>query len=45
MPTDSPILLSRAAQIGRPRLLDNLLLPAALNTRAGLTATLGMLLE
>jgi pantoate--beta-alanine ligase len=45
MPTDSPILLSLAVQLGRPRLLDNLLLPAALNTREGLTATLGMLLE
>jgi hypothetical protein len=38
-------LLSLAVQLGRPRLLDNLLLPAALNTREGLTATLGMLLE
>ena len=41
MPTDGPLLLSLAVQIGKPRLLDNLLLPAALNTRDGLTATLG----
>jgi pantoate--beta-alanine ligase len=40
-PTDAPVLLSLAVQIGRPRLLDNLLLPASLNTRDGLTATLG----
>lgn len=39
--TDSPVLLSLAVQIGKPRLLDNMLLPAALNTRDGLTGTLG----
>lgn len=41
LPTDSPILLSTAVQIGQPRLLDNCLLPWRLNTREGLTATLG----
>ncbi|MEO1666858.1 MAG: pantoate--beta-alanine ligase [Chloroflexota bacterium] len=40
-PTDAPILLSLTVQIGKPRLLDNLLLPAHLNTVTGLTATLG----
>ncbi|HYO88599.1 MAG TPA: pantoate--beta-alanine ligase [Candidatus Limnocylindrales bacterium] len=45
LPTDSPVLLSVAVQVGKPRLLDNLLLPASLNTRAGLTATLGQLVE
>ncbi|MCU0515136.1 MAG: pantoate--beta-alanine ligase, partial [Anaerolineae bacterium] len=35
-PTAAPLLLSLAAQFGRPRLLDNWLLPAPLNTRAGL---------
>ncbi len=43
--TDSPVLLSVAVQIGKPRLLDNMLLPASLNTRTGLTATLGQLVE
>jgi len=28
-------------QVGRPRLLDNCLLPLALNTREGASATLG----
>ena len=41
MPTDSPVLLSLAVQIGKVRLLDNMLLPWALNTREGLTKTLG----
>ncbi len=40
-PADQPLLLSVAVQIGRPRLLDNCLLPWRLNTREGLTATLG----
>jgi pantoate--beta-alanine ligase len=39
-PTGAPALLSIAAQIGRPRLLDNCLLPLSLNTRQGL-AVLG----
>ncbi|MFN8378544.1 MAG: pantoate--beta-alanine ligase [Anaerolineae bacterium] len=41
MPTDSPVLLSLAVRIGKPRLLDNMLLPWSLNTRDGLTRTLG----
>lgn len=40
-PTDAPLLLSLAAKIGKPRLLDNMLLPLALNTLEGATATLG----
>lgn len=39
--TDSPLLLSLAAQVGKPRLLDNCLLPLSLNTREGATANLG----
>lgn len=39
--TDAPVLLSLAVRFGRTRLLDNALLPARLNDRAGLTATLG----
>lgn len=38
---DAPLLLSLAVRFGQTRLLDNALLPAHLNTRAGLTATLG----
>jgi pantoate--beta-alanine ligase len=40
-PTDDPLLLSMVVQIGRPRLLDNCLLPWSLNDRAGLTSLLG----
>lgn len=40
-PSDSPMLASLTVQIGQPRLLDNALLPFHLNTRAGLTDTLG----
>ncbi len=40
-PSDSPLLLSMAVQIGKPRLLDNCLLPLSLNTSDGITATLG----
>ena len=40
-PAETPLLLSLTVQIGKPRLLDNRLLPIALNTREGLTATLG----
>ncbi len=40
-PTDRPLLLSIAAKIGHPRLLDNILLPVALNTLEGATAVLG----
>ncbi|MCC6805387.1 MAG: pantoate--beta-alanine ligase [Anaerolineae bacterium] len=39
--TDDPMLLSVAVQIGKPRLLDNCLLPWSLNDRSGLTAVLG----
>lgn len=39
--TDSPLLLSLTVRYGSTRLLDNLLLPAKLNTREGLTAHLG----
>ncbi len=38
---ERPLLLSLAVKIGCPRLLDNRLLPASLNTVDGLTATLG----
>jgi pantoate--beta-alanine ligase len=34
-------LMSLAARVGQPRLIDNCLLPFALNVRDGLTATLG----
>lgn len=40
-PTDGPMLLSLVLRSGSTRLLDNALLPLSLNTRAGLTATLG----
>lgn len=40
-PTEQPLLLSLTVQIGKPRLLDNALLPLSLNTRAGLIDTLG----
>ena len=40
-PTETPLLLSVALLMGTTRLLDNTLLPASLNTRDGLTATLG----
>ncbi len=40
-PTDDPLLLSMVVKIGKPRLLDNCLLPWSLNDRAGLTGTLG----
>ena len=40
-PSDKPLLLSIAAQVGKPRLLDNCLLPLSLNTREGATQTLG----
>jgi pantoate--beta-alanine ligase len=39
--TDKPLLLSMAVKFGATRLLDNMLLPAALNTREGLTRILG----
>lgn len=38
--SDDPMLLSLTVQIGKPRLLDNCLLPLSLNTRQG-TDTLG----
>lgn len=40
-PTDTPMLLSLVVRYGATRLLDNCLLPGNLNTREGLTATLG----
>lgn len=39
--SNRPLLLSLAAQVGKPRLLDNCLLPLSLNTREGATASLG----
>lgn len=39
--TDEALLVSLAVRIGRPRLLDNLLLPVSLNTQAGATQHLG----
>lgn len=39
--SDAPILLSLTVKIGKPRLLDNVLLPLSLNTRDGLIDTLG----
>lgn len=39
--TDAPLLLSLTVRYGSTRLLDNMLLPAFLNTREGLTAHLG----
>lgn len=41
-PVDHPILLSMAVKIGAPRLLDNCLLPYALNNREHLTEILGV---
>ncbi len=40
-PIDQPLLFSIAAQVGKPRLLDNCLLPLALNTQEGATRVLG----
>ena len=40
-PTDTPLLVSVAAKIGKPRLLDNILLPLSLNTLEGATSALG----
>ncbi len=42
MPTEDPMLFSLAVQIGKPRLLDNCILPLSLNTRDGVTAVLGV---
>ncbi len=39
--TNHPLLLSMAVKFGSTRLLDNMLLPATLNTREGLTSVLG----
>ncbi len=38
---NTPLLLSTTVQVGRPHLLDNLLLPAHLNTQEGATRVLG----
>lgn len=40
--TEKPMLFSMAVQIGKPRLLDNCLLPMSLNTRDGATNVLGI---
>lgn len=40
-PTQQPVLLSLVVKIGRPRLLDNALLPWSLNNRDDLTRLLG----
>ncbi len=40
-PSEQPLLLSLTVRIGQPRLLDNRLLPAHLNTAEGLLAALG----
>jgi len=40
--TNTPLLLSLAAKVGQPRLLDNCLLPLALNNRADASKTLGI---
>lgn len=39
--TERPLLVSLAAKVGKPRLLDNCLLPISLNTREGVSSTLG----
>jgi pantoate--beta-alanine ligase len=39
--SDDPILVSLVVKMGNTRLLDNMLLPASLNTLEGLTNTLG----
>lgn len=39
--TDVPVLVSLAVQVGKPRLLDNCLLPLSLNTREGASKVLG----
>ncbi len=40
-PTEQPLLLSMAVKIGTTRLIDNLLLPLEMNTRAALSKVLG----
>lgn len=40
-PVENPVLLSMTARVGKPRLLDNCLLPLSLNNRADLTQILG----
>lgn len=42
-PTDDPMLLTMAVRIGKPRLLDNCLLPYSLNNREHLTEILGVI--
>jgi len=39
---EKPVLVSLAVRVGKPRLLDNCLLPIALNTVEGATKTLGV---
>jgi pantoate--beta-alanine ligase len=43
--TERPLLLSLAAKVGKPRLLDNCLLPLSLNTRKGASSVLGLSLQ
>lgn len=43
--TEQPLLLSLTAKVGQPRLLDNCLLPLKLNTRKGVSSTLGVSLQ
>ena len=41
-PSNAPLLLSLAAKLGQPRLLDNCLLPLALNNREDASKILGI---
>lgn len=41
---DAPLLMSTAVRIGKARLIDNVLLPLALNSEAGLQSTLGAII-
>lgn len=41
-PLDEPVLLSLVARVGKPRLLDNCLLPVSLNNREDASRILGM---
>lgn len=41
-PTDDPLLVSLTVKIGKPRLLDNCLLPLSLNNREGASTVLGV---
>lgn len=43
--SDDPLIVSITVRLGKPYLLDNLLLPVALNTREGATAVLGAVIQ